>query len=62
MNILKLLNRETQLFEGDWNTHIEDLREIFMGSRILVVGGAGSIFRRTSHSQAKRTNNLSLRI
>jgi len=45
MNILKLLNRETQLFEGDWNTHIEDLREIFMGSRILVVGGAGSIGR-----------------
>ena len=43
MNILKLLNRESQLFEGDWCNRKEHLNEIFTGSRVLVVGGAGSI-------------------
>ena len=43
MNILKLLNRERQLFVGDWGNRKEHLNEIFTGSRVLVVGGAGSI-------------------
>ena len=43
MNILKLINRETELFESDMQEHKQKLLSIVNRSRFLVIGGAGSI-------------------
>jgi len=43
MNILKLIGRDSELFEDDIKTYSKELNEIVKNSRFLVVGGAGSI-------------------
>jgi len=43
MNILKLIGRDSELFEDDIRTYGKELDEIVKNSRFLVVGGAGSI-------------------
>jgi len=43
MNTLKLIGRDSELFEDDIKTHSKELNEIVKNSRFLVVGGAGSI-------------------
>ena len=43
--ILKLVGRTQPLFEQDLAAHEEDLKRLVASSRILVVGGAGSIGR-----------------
>ncbi len=43
MNILKLIGRDSELFEDDIKTYGKELDEIVKNSRFLVVGGAGSI-------------------
>ena len=43
MNILKLIGRDTELFEDDITKHGKKLEEIVGKSRFLVIGGAGSI-------------------
>jgi len=43
MNILKLIGRDSELFEDDIRTYGKELDQIIKNSRFLVVGGAGSI-------------------
>jgi len=43
MNILKLIGRDSELFEDDIKTYGKELDEIVNNSSFLVVGGAGSI-------------------
>jgi UDP-N-acetylglucosamine 4,6-dehydratase len=43
LNILKLIRRNTQLFEEDILSHREELSELVKVSKFLVIGGAGSI-------------------
>ena len=43
MNILKLIGRDSELFEDDIKKHGKELNEIVSNSKFLVVGGAGSI-------------------
>lgn len=43
MNLLKLIGRESELFERDINNHETELREIIRNSGFLILGGAGSI-------------------
>jgi FlaA1/EpsC-like NDP-sugar epimerase len=43
MNILKLIGRDSKLFEDDIRKFGKELNEIVKNSRFLVVGGAGSI-------------------
>ena len=43
MNILKLIGRDSELFEDDIKTYGKELDKIVKNSRFLVVGGAGSI-------------------
>ena len=43
MNTLKLIGRDSELFEDDIKTHSKELNEIVKNSKFLVVGGAGSI-------------------
>lgn len=43
MNILKLIGRDSLLFENDIQQHEKDLLEVVGNSSFLVIGGAGSI-------------------
>ena len=43
MNILSLIGRESELFQDDTSVRKKSLSDIVMGSRFLVIGGAGSI-------------------
>jgi FlaA1/EpsC-like NDP-sugar epimerase len=43
MNILKLIGRDTELFQSDLAEYEAQLRQIVSGVRFLVIGGAGSI-------------------
>ena len=43
MNILNIIGRETELFDIDMDSLDQDLNRLIAGSRILVIGGAGSI-------------------
>ncbi len=43
MNILKIMGRKTELFYRDINSLDRELNHLISGSRILVIGGAGSI-------------------
>ena len=43
MKDLRLIGRSEKLFEEDLSEHKEALEELLKGSRILVIGGAGTI-------------------
>ncbi len=43
MNILKLIGRDSELFEDDIKKYGKELNEIVKNSKFLVIGGAGSI-------------------
>ena len=43
MNILKLIGRDSEIFENDIKTYENELQNIIQESSFLVIGGAGSI-------------------
>ena len=47
MNILKLIGRNSPLFEEDVSAHESEMRDLVSNARFLVVGGAGSIGQAT---------------
>jgi len=61
MNMLKLIGRESELFEDDIRTHEKELSEIVSGSSFLVIGGAGSIGQAVTKEIFKR-NPLKLHV
>lgn len=54
MNILNLINRNTELFTADISNHEKELSEIVRSSRFLVIGGAGSIGQAVTKEIFKR--------
>ena len=54
MNILKLIGRDSELFEEDIGNHEEQLSQIVKDSSFLVLGGAGSIGQAVSKEIFKR--------
>lgn len=54
MNILKLIGRDSELFEDDIKTYEKELSEIVSDSTFLVVGGAGSIGQAVTKEIFKR--------
>jgi FlaA1/EpsC-like NDP-sugar epimerase len=61
MNILKLIGRETALFERDIHNNKELLNQIVSKSKFLVIGGAGSIGQAVTKEIFKR-NPLKLHV
>ena len=53
-NILKLLNRKTQLFNSDIKKNDEKLKEKVSSSKFLVIGGGGSIGQAVTKEIFKR--------
>lgn len=53
-DLLRLIGRNTGLFEHDIDTHREELSSIVESSRFLVIGGAGSIGQAVSKELFKR--------
>lgn len=41
----KVLKREHSLFANDWNKELEEIKNVVRGSKIIVIGAAGSIGR-----------------
>ena len=54
MNILKLIGRESEMFEKDINTNEAELKNIIQNSSFLVIGGAGSIGQAVTKEIFKR--------
>ncbi len=54
MNILNIIGRTHPLFDGDVSSHESALRERISGSRILVIGGAGTIGQAVTREFFKR--------
>jgi len=54
MNILKLIGRDSEIFDNDINHHKEELIEIVKKSSFLVIGGAGSIGQAVTKEIFKR--------
>ncbi|MCC5844199.1 MAG: UDP-N-acetylglucosamine 4,6-dehydratase [Verrucomicrobia bacterium] len=54
MNILSTIGRSHPLFDGDVSSHESALRERISGSRILVIGGAGTIGQAVTREFFKR--------
>ena len=54
MNILKTIGRTRPLFDSDISTHEAELRERIHASRILVIGGAGTIGQAVTREFFKR--------
>jgi FlaA1/EpsC-like NDP-sugar epimerase len=54
MNTLKLIGRDSELFEDDIKTHEKELSEKVSSSSFLVVGGAGSIGQAVTKEIFKR--------
>lgn len=54
MNILRLIGRESELFKTDISSHEQDLEQIVLSSRFLVIGGAGSIGQAVTKEIFKR--------
>jgi len=54
MQLLNLIGRKNELFETDILTHEEELSEIVMKSRFLIIGGAGSIGQAVTKEIFKR--------
>jgi FlaA1/EpsC-like NDP-sugar epimerase len=54
MNILKLIGRNTEIFEQDISTKENELSEIVRNSSFLVIGGAGSIGQAVTKEIFKR--------
>jgi FlaA1/EpsC-like NDP-sugar epimerase len=54
MNILNIIGRSQPLFDGDVSAHESALRERISGSRILVIGGAGTIGQAVTREFFKR--------
>ena len=42
-NVLKILNRNQSFFKNDWDNNFNHIKDTFKKSKILIVGGAGSI-------------------
>ena len=61
MNILKLISRDSEIFEKDVNRHGEELTNIIEKSSFLVIGGAGSIGQAVTKEIFKR-NPLKLHV
>jgi len=61
MNMLKLIGRESELFEDDIRTHEKELSDIVSSSSFLVIGGAGSIGQAVTKEIFKR-NPLKLHV
>lgn len=45
IDYLKVIGRDKELFENDFNDYQKELSELVRAARILVIGGAGSIGR-----------------
>lgn len=54
MNILRLINRNKELFTEDIANHENELTEVIASSRFLVIGGAGSIGQAVTKEIFKR--------
>jgi FlaA1/EpsC-like NDP-sugar epimerase len=54
MNILKLIGRESEMFEKDINTNEAELKNIIQNSSFLVIGGCGSIGQAVTKEIFKR--------
>jgi len=54
MNILKLIGRDSELFEDDINNYDKELKKIIKSSSFLVLGGAGSIGQAVTKEIFKR--------
>ena len=54
MNILKLINRSSRLFDVDINFHNDALTDLINSSKFLVIGGAGTIGQSVSFEIFKR--------
>lgn len=54
MNILKLIGRDSPLFDDDVLGHAKQLSALVAGSRFLVIGGAGSIGQAVTREIFKR--------
>jgi FlaA1/EpsC-like NDP-sugar epimerase len=54
MQILKLIDRTSALFEGDILNHQKELEELVSSSKFLVIGGAGSIGQAVTREIFKR--------
>ena len=54
MNTLSLLKRKELLFEEDTSSYEIQFRDLLSGSRVLVIGGAGTIGQATSKEIFKR--------
>jgi UDP-N-acetylglucosamine 4,6-dehydratase len=61
MNILQLIGRTAPLFEADISLRNNELGELVLGSRFLVIGGAGSIGQAVTLEIFKR-NPLALHV
>jgi FlaA1/EpsC-like NDP-sugar epimerase len=61
MNILKLIDRDTEIFKKDISTKEQELSKIVSGSTFLVIGGAGSIGQAVTKEIFKR-NPLKLHV
>ena len=61
MDILKLIGRTAPLFEHDISSHRKELDELVSSSRLLVIGGAGSIGQAVTREIFKR-NPLALHV
>ena len=54
MNILKLIGRESELFNDDLNKYSVHLQSLVEESRFLVIGGSGSIGQAVTREIFKR--------
>jgi FlaA1/EpsC-like NDP-sugar epimerase len=54
MNILKLIGRDSEIFENDIAVYENELKKIVHASRFLVIGGAGSIGQAVTKEIFKR--------
>jgi len=55
MNILQLIGRDRQLFDGDVSRHEQQISALVADSRFLVIGGAGSIGQAVTREIFKRS-------
>ena len=58
MSILSLIGRKMPLFDEDLLSSEDELKEIILNSRFLVIGGAGSIGQAVSREIFKRNPKL----
>ena len=53
-DLLSLLNRKVKIFEKDINENEKEIRNLLENSKVLVLGGAGTIGQATTRELFKR--------